>query len=300
MAFLDKTPKISNHAAALTVFFAAYIAAAATVIAFEEAKGRVMEVVIGVVLSVIVFMTVVFIISRLLRRTDVVDMAWGPAFVVAALAGVELNQDGLSIGWNVQTIITCLVLLWAARLAFVIFLRLRSRPEDKRYVDLRRKWKGNAAINTYLRIFVVQAILATIISTAIIIANTSQPVVPNWIAYIGIIIWTIGFYFETVGDLQLKRFLADSKNKGKLMTKGLWAYTRHPNYFGEATMWWGIFIVAVSVPYGWLGILTPVVITYLLLFVSGVPMTEQAFASKPGWAAYKKRTSKFFPLPPNK
>ena len=111
-------------------------------------------------------------------------------------------------------------------------------------------------------------------------------------------VWLIGFFFEVVGDYQLKTFLANPKNKGKLMTPGLWRYTRHPNYFGEATMWWGIAIIALATPYGWVAIITPVLITYLLLFVSGVPMTEKSFAGKPGWDRYKRQTSIFLPLPP--
>ena len=116
--------------------------------------------------------------------------------------------------------------------------------------------------------------------------------------YIGVVVWLIGFYFEVVGDLQLSRFLANPSNKGTLMTSGLWRYTRHPNYFGEVTQWWGIYLIAVSVPYGWVGIIGPALITILILKVSGIPLLEKHKAGQPEWEAYKSRTSKFIPLPP--
>jgi steroid 5-alpha reductase family enzyme len=228
------------------------------------------------------FMTVMFVLSRVLKRTDVVDAAWGPAFVVAALSAFVLNPYELAIGLNAQTLVMVLVLIWAARLSYTITRRLMKKPEDVRYVNLRKGWKGNEPVNTYVRIFLVQAVLATVISSALIHMNLSLPADITLFVYAGTVIWLAGFYFEVVGDLQLKRFLANPRNKGK------------------ATMWWGIFVIALATPYGWLGIITPVVITYLLLFVSGVPMTEKAFEGKPGWNAYKKRTSKFLPLPPTK
>lgn len=250
-------------------------------------------------MSVLLFMTLMFGVSLKLRRTDVVDVAWGPAFVVAALTSYVVSGYDLPIGWNVQTLVTVLVIIWAARLGLAMFKRVSSHPEDKRYVALRRKWKGNAALNTYLRIFVLQGILATVISIAVIHINLSLPTPIDMFAFGGAAIWLAGFLFESIGDRQLKQFLAEPKNKGKLMTTGLWQYTRHPNYFGESMMWLGIFIIALSTQYGWVAVIAPVIIMYLLLFVSGIPMTEESFAGKPGWAAYKKRTSKFVPLPPH-
>lgn len=284
--------------AALIIFLAWYVSASLTVVIMQGRLEETLRLTMVTFACVLVFMTAVFIVSRLLSRTDVVDAAWGPAFVVAAVAAFVLNPYDLGLGVNVQTFVTVLVVIWAARLSFTITRRLMRKPEDIRYVNLRNEWKGNEFVNTYVRIFVIQAVLATVISSALIHVNLSLATSMSTFAYIGGAIWLVGFYFEVFGDLQLKRFLANPKNKGKLMTSGLWKYTRHPNYFGEATMWWGVFVVALSVPYGWLGIVTPVVITYLLLFVSGVPMTEKAFEGKPGWKAYKKRTSKFFPLPP--
>ena len=120
----------------------------------------------------------------------------------------------------------------------------------------------------------------------------------NLLVIIGFIVWLIGFYFESVGDKQLANFIHNPENKGKLMTEGLWKYSRHPNYFGEVTQWWGIWIIALSVPYGWVAIIGPITITILILFVSGVPLLEKKYKGRSDFEAYKKRTSIFIPLPP--
>lgn len=299
MAYLSKISKVSNQTAGLIIFFAWYLSASITTLIVSGLFERIAAVMAWMFFYVLTFMTLVFIVSWKLRRTDIVDISWGLAFVVAAVASFLVNDYHVKIGWNVQTLTTALVIVWAARLSYAMYKRIRSHPEDKRYAALRRNWKGNIALNTYLRVFVIQGILATLISIAVIHINSSLPTTLDTYAYAGLAVWTIGFLFEAIGDLQLKRFLAKPANKGKLMTEGLWKYTRHPNYFGEATMWLGIFIIALSTPYGWVAVIAPVMIGYLLLFVSGVPLTEKAFENKPGWSAYKNRTSKFVPLPPN-
>lgn len=298
MDSLGKLAKVSNSTALLLIFLAWYVSASLTVVVMQGRLEETLRLSLTIFVCVLAFMTIMFFVSRQLKRSDVVDAAWGPAFVVAAGSAFLFNPYDLTIGLNVQTFVTLLVTIWAGRLSFTITMRLMKKPEDVRYVNLRKKWTGSEPVNVYLRIFLTQAVLATVISSALIHINLSLPASLGTFAYIGGIIWLIGFYFEAVGDLQLRRFLANPKNKGKLMTSGLWEYTRHPNYFGEATMWWGVFVIALSTPYGWLGIITPVVITYLLLFVSGVPMTEKSFEGRPGWKAYKARVSKFFPLPP--
>lgn len=296
--WLLRTPQVGWPVFGFVNFLALY---AATVITFQVLNGtfsevfRLLTITMGIT---IVFMTLVFLISRLLKRTDLVDVAWGLAIIVVAVASFVVG--GQTIGWNVQTLIAGLIVIWGVRLSYTISLRFRRTEEDKRYVELRKKWKGSELLNTYGRIFLTQAILATIVGLGAVTINTFSETVIGLIAYIGLIVWLIGFVFEAVGDWQLKQFLANKDNRGNLMTKGLWQYTRHPNYFGEATQWWGIFIIAVSLPQGWLAIISPVLITYLLLFVSGVPMTEKAFEGRKGWKAYQKQTSKFLPLPPRK
>lgn len=299
MESLSKITKVSNQTAGLIIFMAWYLSASITTLVLSGSLGRIASLMAWMFVYVLVFMTIVFIVAWRLKRTDIVDISWGLAFVVATVASFLMNEYHVTVGLNVQTLVTALVIVWAARLSYAMFKRVRSHPEDKRYAAMRRKWKGNLALNTYLRVFVTQGVLATIISIAVIHINSSLPTELNTYAYLGLAVWIIGFLFETIGDRQLKLFLANPANKGKLMTEGLWKYTRHPNYFGEATMWLGIFVIALATPYGWVAVIAPVLIGYLLLFVSGVPLTEKAFADKPGWDAYKKRTSKFVPLPPN-
>jgi steroid 5-alpha reductase family enzyme len=296
--WLSKTPQVGWPLFGLVNFLSVY---AATVITFQVLDGtftHIFKVVGLTAIIVILFMTIVFAISRLLKRTDLVDAAWGLAITVAAIASFVIGEQ--TIGWNVQTLIVGLIAVWGVRLSYTISVRFRRTEEDKRYIELRKKWHGNEALNTYGRIFIVQAIFATIIGLGSVTVNALEIIQIGVIALIGVIVWLVGFIFESIGDWQLKQFLADKSNKGKLMTKGLWQYTRHPNYFGEAAQWWGIFIIAVSLPQGWLAIISPVLITYLLLFVSGVPMTEKAFEGRKGWKAYQKQTSKFLPLPPRK
>ncbi len=300
MGFLAKISKVPNWAAVLTIFLAWYIAASLTTLFVTGMYQQILTSTGIVFACVLVFMFIAFVIAWRINRTDLVDLAWGPAFIVAAVASFLLNSYDVGLGFNLQTVVTLLVVIWGLRLTISISKRFRGHPEDKRYVELKQKWKGNQAWNMFTRIFLVQAILATIISLAVIHINLSLETPFSVFTYVGLVIWLIGFMFETIGDRQLRYFLADPINKGKLMMTGLWKYTRHPNYFGEATMWWGIFVMALGTEYGWVASITPVVITFLLLFVSGVPLAEKAFESKPGWAWYERHTSKFFPLPQNR
>lgn len=252
------------------------------------------EKLVSVGLAALFFMTIVFFLAQKRKRLDIVDAAWGMVFILIGFWSFRLGSQGL-----VQILATLLVVIWGIRLSFYISRRIdRSTGEDPRYVSMRRAWRDHVALNAYLRIFVVQTLLALIISGSVIFINFAPVATPDFFAMIGAGIWVAGFLFESIGDAQLRRHLANPANKGKLMIKGLWRYTRHPNYFGEAVQWWGIFVIALGVPFGWVTIFAPLTITILLLFVSGVPLTEKRFDGKPGWAAYKKRTSVFVPLPP--
>ena len=283
----------------LVSFVLLYGAAALTTLISYDMTGVVLVKLGIVVVGVLSYMIAVFLIARLLGRLDSVDAAWGGAFIVAAL-GSWLVGPSASFGMTVQTMILVLVCLWGVRLTAHIMRRLATHTEDKRYVALRRQWQGRVWTNAFFRIFILQGLLATVISIAVIHINFSAPQPLGGWAIGGGLIWLVGFLFETIGDRQLKRFLANPKNRGKIMDRGLWRYTRHPNYFGEVTQWWGIAVIAFATPFGWVGLLSPIVIMYLLLFVSGVPLTEKAFEDRPGWDDYKKRTSAFLPLPPRK
>jgi steroid 5-alpha reductase family enzyme len=250
----------------------------------------------------LLFLTMVFYAARSRDRYDVIDIAWGFAFI--AIAAVAYMMQPSYQLWSVQTLVSVLVLIWGMRLSLHIYERWsRSDHEDKRYTQLRQQYKnkpGGVATNMYVRVFLVQAILAVCVSSSVIVVNMSPPASLSPLAGIGVIVWLIGFYFESVGDAQLRKFTRNHRHKGKLMTQGLWKYTRHPNYFGEVVQWWGIFVIALSAPYWQISIVGPIVITVLILFISGIPLTEKHFEGRSGWKAYKKRTSKFFPLPPKK
>ncbi len=257
---------------------------------------------IGSVLTALVFMSLVFVVARRRNRYDVIDIAWGLVFIAIAAVGY-VGQPNIEIV-SIQTLVLILVAIWGLRLSRHIAARWsRSAQEDARYVSMRKdysKKQGGLEVNMYFRVFIVQGLLAVVVSLSIIMINASDVTAIQTLAVVGGLVWLAGFLFESVGDKQLRQHLADPKNKGKLMTSGLWSYTRHPNYFGEVVQWWGIFIIALSVPYGWISIIAPLTITSLILFVSGVPLTERAFDGRPGWAAYKKRTSIFLPLLPRK
>ncbi len=250
--------------------------------------------ILAILLAVLIYISIVFVIAWRSKRLDLVDIAWGGGFIVAAITSYTMGDGG-----NLQILVTTLVTVWGLRLGFYILQRVRnSSHEDPRYTDMRKQWKGSAALNAYTRIFLVQGVLATIVSAAVIMVNLSETSMVTPIAIVGTVVWAIGFVFEVVGDGQLRTHLANPHNKGKLITGGLWRYTRHPNYFGEAVQWWGIWVICLSVPYGFFAIVSPLTITILLLFISGIPLTEKRFEGRPGWKEYKKVTSVFIPLPP--
>jgi steroid 5-alpha reductase family enzyme len=165
---------------------------------------------------------------------------------------------------------------------------------------MRQDWGENFVLKSFLNIYMLQGFLMVIISLPILLTNYLYSEGLNFLDNLGLFLWSFGFVFETLADYQLSRFLKDSKNKGEIMTKGLWKFSRHPNYFGEATMWWGIFFIALSTPYGYLTMISPILMTYLLLFVSGVPLLEKKYENNKKYQKYAKKTPKFFPWCPKK
>lgn len=251
-------------------------------------------------LASVLFLSMMFAIAKSRDRYDLIDVAWGLTFI--AIASATFIANSTIENPSAQMLVLLLVIIWGMRLSLHIYKRWsRSTEEDKRYVAMRTQYAkklGGEALNMYVRVFLVQAVLAVMVSLSVIVLNAQAPIQFGFVTLIGITVWLVGFYFEVVGDAQLSAFIKDTKNKGKLMTGGLWKYTRHPNYFGEVVQWWGIFIIATVAPFWWISIIGPIVITVLILFISGVPMTEKHFEGRPGWKEYKKRTNKFIPLPP--
>jgi len=244
---------------------------------------------------VIIYMTAWFLVALLWHRNDVADVAWGFGFLLVAVTSMLLH--GVSAR---PLLITILVAVWGIRLSLYVHFRNRNKPEDFRYRKWREEWGSSFYIRSYLQVFILQSILLVLISTPVIYVSSVQNPPLGYTDVVGALVWTIGFFFESVGDYQLRRFMRDPMNKGRIMTSGLWRFTRHPNYFGEVAMWWGIFLIALSVPGGWWTIIGPATITFLILKVSGIPMLEAKYQGNPEFAAYQRRTSSFFPLPPRR
>lgn len=240
---------------------------------------------------IFVYMNVLFIIAVVRRDNSVADIAWGIGFIVAAASVLARYGD-----WEPrQVIATLLVTVWGLRLAIRIFLRNRGRGEDIRYRKWRENWGKFFLIRSYFQVFMLQGFILLINLSPVIIINTFSRRDLTWTDAAGMAVWCVGFFFEAAGDYQLDQFIADPDNRGKIMDRKLWRYTRHPNYFGEVTMWWALFIMALAVPWGLAGIIGPLVITVMILFVSGVPMTEKLMENDPAFQEYRKRTSVFFP-----
>lgn len=247
-------------------------------------------------IDVLIFMSLVFAYAHRRKRYDLIDAAWGPAFIVAALFGYAWSSKN-----GTQLLVTALVLLWGIRIAWHIGRRwLRSAQEDARYVELRKKWRGDVAVNTYFRIYVVQALLVIVISLPLLLIYTEGQSANPALVVIGCFVWFAGLATQAIADRQLELFVKRTSNHGKLMQTGLWRYSRHPNYFGEIMMWWAIFIISLSATGSLLGIIGPLTITYLIVRISGVPPSERRLEQKPGWKKYKDQTSVLIPLPPKK
>jgi steroid 5-alpha reductase family enzyme len=254
-------------------------------------------------IAVLTLMHVAFLTAVFTKRNDVADIAWGPGFLVAALVALarrcELSD---SYAPDLRTILAiALVAVWGLRLGWHIGVRnIRKPKEDPRYAKMRADWGDQWIIKSYFIIFLLQGLLLLIIVSPVIAIIGLSDGTTDVMTWLGVAVWAIGFLFESVGDHQLKVFLSKPESKGRLMTEGLWGWSRHPNYFGEVAQWWGIFLIAVTLPGAWPSLISPVVITFLILKVSGVPMLEDGMRDRPGFAEYCRRTSKFFPLPPRK
>ncbi len=240
------------------------------------------------------YMSFWFVVSVIKKRNDVADVAWGLGFVLLTWISFLMSKESSTRA----LVVAVLVSIWGLRLAWHIHARNKGKTEDYRYLAWRQQWGKWFFVRSYFQVYLLQGFFLFLIVTPVLIINKSAPTTIGWLDILGVMVWLVGFYFEAMGDAQLTRFIKNPENKGKLTQDGLWAYTRHPNYFGEVTQWWGIWFLALSVPNGWLGIIGPMTITFLILKVSGVPMLEKKMAENPAFENYKKRVSMFFPWPP--
>jgi len=254
------------------------------------------ELLFQAALIVFVYFFIFFLVAQVIKNNSIVDMGWGAGFVVIALATLFIG--GAYTERNL--LVTLLVLIWGGRLTYHIVRRNWGKPEDFRYAKWRKEWGRWLVPRAFLQVFMLQGFLMLVIAYPIILINAYPAPGLNILDFLGLLVWITGFIFEAVGDKQLAEFLKNPANKGRIIRHGLWKYTRHPNYFGEATMWWGIFLLALSVPLGWSGIISPLTITFMLLFVSGVPMLEKSLQENPEFKEYARVTSKFIPWFPKK
>lgn len=238
-----------------------------------------------------VYMTGLFLLSILRKRNDIADVAWGLGFVLVAWSTYHRLQNLSAGAW----LVLLLVSVWGLRLAGHIYLRNRHKTEDYRYAAWREAWGKWFWLRSYAQVYLLQGFLLLLVSIPVIQSLVGYATL-SWPLLIGAMIWGIGFYFEVVGDYQLSQFIKNPNNKGKILQSGLWARTRHPNYFGEVTQWWGIYCMALSTAEAGWTIIGPLVITILILKVSGIPLLEEKYKNDPAFAVYKKRVPVFFPL----
>lgn len=241
-------------------------------------------------------MLATFAVGRYKGVHRVVDIAWGLAFTAVALVScVMAAGDGDTVR---RLLVTALTTVWGLRLAWHIALRGRGHGEDPRYEAMLAKAPGHPDLYALWKVYLLQGALVWVISLPVQAAGYLTGEAGAW-AWTGAGLWAVGLAFEGVGDHQLARFKADPANRGKIMDRGLWAWTRHPNYFGDFCVWWGLFLIVCPAPGAAAATLvSPVLMSFLLIGGSGKALLERHMAERPGYGAYRARTSGFFPRPP--
>lgn len=244
--------------------------------------------------TIAVLMVGTWLISVVIKDASIVDITWGLGFATVATV-LWIADDSRS---SLDTLLWMMTLIWGLRLCLYLARRNLGHGEDYRYVAMRKRWGPAFPVISFLTVYTLQGTLMWIVSLPVQLSHRQEGSI-GALAIIGVVLWLVGFYFESVGDLQLRRFKADPSNGGKVLDTGLWRYTRHPNYFGDACVWWGIALVACSVSVGRWGLIGAAVMNLLLLKVSGVALLERSLKRrKPDYQAYVERTSAFIPRPP--
>jgi len=263
------------------------------------------------VLAVVVVLAVTFGFATRLGRHSVIDTAWGLGFVVVAAVAFALAAG---VPYYVVTdgspprvppplrpwLLLVLTAVWGIRLGVHIGIRARGHGEDPRYDAMLAKAPGNRNVYALTRVYLTQGVVMWFVSLPVQVGMFEVPFV-GWVGWLGVAVWAVGIFFEAVGDWQLSRFRHDPDSRGKVLDTGLWRYTRHPNYFGDACVWWGLSLLAFDAWPGIITILSPLAMSGLLAKGTGKPLLEKDMASRrPGYVDYVRRTSGFVPLPPRK
>jgi steroid 5-alpha reductase family enzyme len=244
---------------------------------------------------IIAMMTALWVLSLVLKNSSIVDIFWGTGFVLTNLAAYLYSQQSTQ-----QALVTIIVTLWGLRLSIHIFLRNHGKPEDFRYAQWRKEQGLRWWWISFFKVFLLQGVLMWIIAAPLLAVQTAANVSSLKVVQgVGIAVWGIGFFFEAVSDYQLARFKSDARHHGKLLTGGLWRYSRHPNYFGDTMQWWGFYLLAAASGYWWT-IFSPVIMTLLLLRVSGVTLLENTMKTRPGYEDYIRTTNAFIPWIPKR
>jgi steroid 5-alpha reductase family enzyme len=252
-------------------------------------------VVCGVSVVVLVALHVVtFGIGRRIGRYNVVDVAWGIGFIAVALAAAVLGDGDTLRRW----LLLVLVAIWGLRLGWHMYGKSAGRGEDPRYVDL--LGEHPSAGQVLGKIFLLQGLATWFVSLPLqlsaVTGATPRPLL--FVAVAGVLLWLLGVVFEAVGDRQLRAFKADPAHGGAMMDHGLWAWTRHPNYFGDACVWWGLWLITITGWWALTTVLSPLLMTYFLVYATGARRTEKYMTGRPGFDEYRARTPFFVPRPP--
>ena len=253
------------------------------------------DVMLASAIAIAILMFATWVLSVAIKNASIVDIVWGSGFVVVAWVSYAV-ADGDDTR---RIVIALMVTVWGLRLAGYLAKRNIGHGEDYRYRAMRKHWGTRFPVVSLVTVFLLQGVLMWIVSIGVQLGQVPETPAFGPIGTMGILVWIVGLAFEAVGDLQLARFKADPANAGKVMDKGLWSLTRHPNYFGDSLVWWGIAIVAAESGLGAWGFLGAAVMTFLLVRVSGVALLEKSLSKrKEGYADYVARTSAFIPRPP--
>lgn len=254
------------------------------------------------ILIIFLFMCYVFILAQIFKNNSIVDIFWSLGFIILVVyfsftANKYIEAQNVLLAKHV---VNLCVMIWGFRLAIHIYLKNRNQPEDWRYVNFRKLWKKKNIpqwLGAFFQVFMLQGFFMFLISLSLIHVNNSFQGI-SLLTFIGLLLWLIGFIFEALGDYQKNVFKKNPANKGKILNTGLWKYTRHPNYFGESVMWWAIWMMSINFfqpVYAVIGLISPIVLTWLLTRVSGVPMLESKYKDNEAYQQYIKTTPSFFP-----
>lgn len=255
------------------------------------------EATVTAALAIVVLMLVTWVVSVVMHNASIVDIVWGFGFVVVAWV-VRWRVDGLP---ERQWLLVAMTTVWGLRLAGYLLWRNHGHGEDYRYRAMRKKYGARFPLVSLGTVFAFQGLMMWVVSLPVQLGQADATPDLGIIAWVGVAVWAVGLAFEVIGDAQLARFKADPANAGIVMDRGLWRYTRHPNYFGDACVWWGIALVAAETGSGAWGIIGAVVMTVLLRRVSGVTLLEKSLVKRrAGYTEYVQRTSPFVPRPPRR